>query len=125
MTLPPGCDKLATWPLATGSKSTKSITMGIAGAPRLMASNTNSPRPATMTSGPRATTSATVAGSVVGEDAFIGDGAALIDAILGAGVRVGAGARIGEGAVVGDGASIAAGVSVDGSEPIPTGASVG
>ena len=60
-----------------------------------------------------------------GEEALIGDGAALIDAILGAGVRVGAGARIGEGAVVGDGASIAAGFRVDGSEPIPTGASVG
>jgi mannose-1-phosphate guanylyltransferase len=69
--------------------------------------------------------SATVEGSVVGEEALIGDGAALIDAILGAGVRVGAGARIGEGAVVGDGASIAAGFRVDGSEPIPTGASVG
>jgi mannose-1-phosphate guanylyltransferase len=67
---------------------------------------------------------ARVAGSVVGAESRIGEGARLDDAILGAGVSVGAGARMAAGAVVGDGATIADGAAVEGPEPVPTGGSV-
>ncbi|MGD9694175.1 MAG: sugar phosphate nucleotidyltransferase [Thermoleophilia bacterium] len=68
---------------------------------------------------------ARVEDSVVGDDARVAAGAVLSWAIVGAGVDVGEGARIEPGAVIGDGAVIAPGARVDGSEPVPTGASVG
>jgi NDP-sugar pyrophosphorylase family protein len=56
--------------------------------------------------------SAAVEGAVLWERVEVGEGAALRDCIVGAGVRVGAGARIGPGAVLEGGTVVPAGASL-------------